>query len=183
MRTLEDRRYEEERANADDRDLRSRTDAKHERVSEENALMALAKRLVELKDKQLQRLALPEDVLEAVVFARTIRSAPAHTRQLRLIRQHLRRLGRHAIEARLNDAPPARASTPAANASGETSSAAAAWLERLLSEGDAALVDLLQQYPNADRQVLRQQMRTVVKGSRPAEARLRDMLSELVEAG
>jgi ribosome-associated protein len=179
MRSLADRRYEQQRANADDRDLRSRTDAKHERVAEETALMAIAKRLIELKDKRLERLALPEDVLEAVVFARSIQSAPALTRQLRLIRQHLRRLGRHGIEARLNEDPPPRAAAVAPPAAAEAS-AASAWLERLLSEGDAALVELIQQYPDADRQALRQHMRACAKGSRAAEARLKSLLDDLI---
>jgi ribosome-associated protein len=185
MRTLANRRYEQERADADDRDLRSRTDAKRERVTEETALMELAKRLVELKDKRLERLALPEDVVEAVVFARSIQSAPALTRQLRLIRQHLRRLGRQALEARLDEAPPPKVAAPVA-APDEQTSAASVWLERLLEEGDVALEELLQQHPSADRQALRQQMRACAKGPRSnrrdsPDARLLSLLAELTD--
>jgi ribosome-associated protein len=171
MRSLADREHEREMAEADDRDLRSRTDARFVRVAEETALKELAKALVELKVKQLERLELPEDLHEAVRFAQSISSAIAFTRQIRLIRQHLRRLGRAPIEARLEALREGRlqaTSTPAAAGKPAVDGAVQAWLERIASDGDAALAALFTEHPGADRQVLRQQVRALTKARQSA---------------
>lgn len=183
-------------AEADDRDLRSRTDAREVRVTEEIALKVLAKALVELKPRQLERLALPEDVHEAVRFAQAITTAVAFNRQIRLIRQRLRRVGRAPIETRLEALREGRLEpaevTPAEPASAHER-AVRAWLERIESEGDAALEALFTEHPSADRQALRQRARALVKARQSAtspserrvqqaERELSERLSELVSA-
>lgn len=183
-------------AEADDRDLRSRTDAREVRVNEEVALKALAKSLVELKAKQLERLELPEDVHEAVRFAQAITSAVAFNRQIRLIRQHLRRVGRAPVEARLEALREGRLHSeeaPAAAPPSPLDSALRAWLERIESEGDVALEALFTEHPSADRQALRQRVRALAKARQSAtgegdrrvqraERELSERLSELVGA-
>lgn len=179
-------------AEADDRDLRSRTDARRERVTEETALKKLAERLVALKPRQLDKLELPEFLDDAVRFGQTITSPIALQRQIRLIRQHLRSMGRAAdIEARLEAAreAPVRAA-PSAPLHPEHVSL---WLQRLVDEGHGALEALFSEHPSADRQALRHQLRAVMKarqsalgpndrGVQRAEHKLCLTLSELLGA-
>jgi ribosome-associated protein len=183
-------------AEADDRDLRSRTDAREVRVTEEIALKELAKALVELKPRQLERLELPEDVHEAVRFAQSITSAVAFNRQIRLIRQHLRRHGRAPIETRLEALREGRLRSeeaPSAEPQAPADDPVRLWLERIESEGDVALEALFGEHPSADRQALRQRTRALGKARQAAsggsdrrvqraERELYESLSELVGA-
>lgn len=98
MRTLADRQREREKAEADDRDLTSRTDRRREQSSRETALKKLARRLVGLKPHQLTALALGEELRDAIDHARAIRSANAHNRQIAVVRQHLRDMGTRVAE-------------------------------------------------------------------------------------
>jgi len=181
-------------AEADDRDLSSRSDARKVRIAEETALKELAQALVELKPRQLERLALPEDVHEAVRFAQSISSAVAFNRQIRLIRQHLRRVGRAPIEERLEalrhgtlQAEAAPTAEPAAPVDGPLQQ----WLERIENEGDAALEALFSEYPSADRQAIRQRVRTLAKARQSAaggtdrnvQRAERDLGERLIELG
>jgi ribosome-associated protein len=166
MRSLADREHEREIAEADDRDLSSRTDARSVRVAEETALKELAKALVELKPKHLDRLELPEDVYEAVRFGQSITSAIAFTRHIRRIRQHLRRIGRGPIEAKLAALREGRLPSPTAPVASSKSApdtAVRRWLERIAGEGDAALEALFAEHPDADRQSIRQRARALSK--------------------
>jgi ribosome-associated protein len=194
MRSLADREHERQLADADDRDLSSRTDARTVRVAEETALKELAKALVELKPKQLPRLDLPEDLLEAVRFGQAISSPIAFTRHIRVIRQHLRRIGRAPIQARLEALREGRlppASAPSKTSESAPDTAVRRWLERIQSEGDAALEALFAEHPDADRQSLRQRVRELGKARdtavsetdrrlQRAEQQLCERLSELV---
>src|SRR5437868_2341862 len=73
-----------------DEDLRSRSDARRERKESEEALMLLAKALVDLPERTLSKLALPEDVLDVVVKARLVPGGGPKNRALRLVRIVLR---------------------------------------------------------------------------------------------
>jgi ribosome-associated protein len=196
VRTWANREHERLTAEADDRDLSSRTDARKARISEEAALKELAQALVDLKPRQLQRLALPEDVHEAVRFAQSIPSAVAFNRQIRLIRQHLRRVGRAPIEARLealrDGTLHAQEEAPAAEPA-PLDGALQVWLERIEQEGDEALEALFSEHPSADRQAIRQRVRALTKARQAAagatdrnvqraERELSERLSELVGA-
>jgi ribosome-associated protein len=58
-----------------------------------------------------------------------------------------------------------------------------AWRERLLDDGDTALAQLLDEYPNADRQLLRQLVRNTLeerKRNKPPRA-FRELYRELRE--
>ena len=183
MRTLADRLNEQAKAEADDRDLASRSDRRREQNSREKALKALATRLVALKLRQLERLPLDEETLRAVLTAQAISSANAKNRQVSVVRQHLRQLGPGAedLEAQLEAllqgiALPVLASTvversPVARVAPVTQSPdVLAWKERFAVEGDAGLDQFMGSYPHADRQLLRQQMRAVAKARRLADA-------------
>jgi ribosome-associated protein len=190
MRTLADRRHEQAKADADDRDLTSRTDLRREQNAREAALKQLARRIVELKPQQLAALELEEALLEAVQLARALPHAGARNRQIAVVRQHLRDMGQRAtaIETRLNRGPSGAAAASSSGAPREASRALA-WMERLASEGDRALAELCAQHPEAPRQQLRQQVRAVVKArggsdfsaAARAERRLRLALESLLD--
>jgi ribosome-associated protein len=100
-RKLTDILAERAKAEADDRDLRSRTDARLERKHSEAALADLARAMVAVNDRQLALLELPEALLDAVLEARAIRSPRARDRALRVVRRELRAGDSAAIQARL----------------------------------------------------------------------------------
>jgi ribosome-associated protein len=101
MRKLKDILREQAKADRDDRDLHSRTDARRERKRSEAALADLARRLVGLTERQLSALALPEPLLDAVREARAIRSARARDRATRVVRRELRQGDAESIEEQL----------------------------------------------------------------------------------
>lgn len=173
MRSLADRLQEQKKADADDRELTSRTDRRREQNARETELKALAVQLVGLKPQKLAPLGLDEQMLNAILSAQAIKSPNARNRQVSVVRQHLRELGGAAVEALVallsarDRGAAARQPSPSGSA-GETASAAATWTERLVAEGDAALEELLQSHPDVERQVLRQRVRAVAKAGRAA---------------
>jgi ribosomal 50S subunit-associated protein YjgA (DUF615 family) len=103
VRKLSDILAERARAEADDRDLRSRSDARRARKQIESDLVDLARTLCALSSRQIERVDLPEPVLEALTAARAIHSAAARNRALRLVRRELRAADVEAIRARLEE--------------------------------------------------------------------------------
>jgi ribosome-associated protein len=188
VRTLQDRQNEQDKAQADDRELESRTDRRRQQDAHETMLKAVATRLVSAKPAALQRLGLDEELLAAVAMAQAIRSAPARNRQVNVVRQHLRALGPDldALVRRLDAPGSARAASApvAAPAAPAASSAVKTWSERLAESGDEALAELMQLHPDADRQLLRQRMRELSRARASAhaqsvaraEVRLREVL-------
>src|SRR5690606_9207891 len=98
MRSLKSIKAERAKAELDDRDPRSRNDARTERLAHADRLMTLAKTLCELPEKTLRRLELPELVADAVASGRLIESPNAFKRQLKLIRKELGDADYEAIE-------------------------------------------------------------------------------------
>mgnify|MGYP001007350934 CR=1 FL=1 len=80
-------------AHADDAERPS----KSQRKRESHALQALGEQLVELRDDVLLRLPLDEDLVEAIRFARTIRSHEGRRRQLQLVGKLMRHADGEAI--------------------------------------------------------------------------------------
>lgn len=188
MRSLKDRQRQDSLAESDNRDLVSRSDKRKIRVTAEEGLKELALSLVGLKPKNLKRIELPDYVVESIDKARSFKSAKARNRQVLVVRQHLREIDAEAVHVAVTDIlfPPVRkapataaASVAVAAANGQGPASAEAlgaapddrdnridiWEQRLLQEGDGALGRLLAQYPHANRQGLRQLLRTVRKAS------------------
>jgi len=119
-------------------------------------LQALGAALVELPESRLRALALDNDLLQAVVEAKRIRSHGAKRRQL----QYIGRLMREV------DPAPIRAGLAAIE--GHSAQAAAqhrraeAWRERLLGD-DEALTEFAAAHPGADLQALRALIRNARK--------------------
>jgi ribosome-associated protein len=172
VRKLDDILAEQNRP--DDRDLRSRTDARKERKSEEESLAHLAEQLVDLSPHGLSALELPEDVLGAVLEAQRISSAAARNRQLRVVRRTLRENDSGAIRQRIEALvhPPGPPDLER--------SIAAEWTDRLIAEGDEALTALIAEFPEADRQRLRQLVRRVHAAGPNEKQRARRLVLEAV---
>lgn len=176
MRSLADRQRHDRLAEADDRVLESRSDRRRAQRSSEESLRRLALRLADLKRHQRGRLGLPSDLDDALAALEAIQSAAARERQVRMVRQILRSSDAKAVEASL-----AASVTPDRyqRSAGPEPAVAGGWLGRLLSEGDAALSELVRRHPLIERGRVRQLMRSARRESTPGPARKR--LAKLVE--
>ncbi|WP_269791503.1 ribosome biogenesis factor YjgA [Stenotrophomonas sp. Iso1] len=122
-------------------------------------ILALGEQLVDLTPAQLARLPIPEGLLEHIEYSKRITSHGARKRQLAFLAKQMRREDDETLEAIRN----------ALDANSETSRREVAimhrmerWRERLLAEGDAALAELLDEHPEADRQELRTLVRNAL---------------------
>ena len=119
-------------------------------------LQALGTALVELPEPQLKAMGLAENLLRAVLEAKRIKSHEARRRQM----QYIGRL--------MRDVDPAPLRAQVAAVEGHSAQANArhrrleAWRERLLAD-DAALTEFAAEYPGADLQALRTQIRNARK--------------------
>ena len=119
-------------------------------------VLALAGQLATLEPGRLARLPVPEHLLPHIAEARRITSHIARKRQLAFLAKQMRREDDEALEAIRDaldeDGVAARREVAAMHR-------VEAWRERLLADGDAALAELLEEHPAADRQHLRQLVR------------------------
>src|SRR5690606_5246377 len=148
-------------------------------------VLGLAGQLAGLSDAELARLPVPEALLPHIAQARRITSHIARKRELAYLAKQMRREDEEVLDA-LRDA---------LDASGETARREIAamyraeeWRERLITEGDAALGELLASHPDADRQALRQLVRNAAsergKGKPPrAQRELFRMVRTLLVEG
>ena len=146
---------EEEDAPPDvfDQDVR-RSHRQHKQQVE--AFARLGKELVELAPHELSKLDLEPELHEAIVGCRDLRKT-ARVRELRRIATALRRVDARALRDRLDEL----ASGDRAKVQHEK--ALERWRERLIDGGDAELSAFVEAYPNADRQRLRQLVRSAGK--------------------
>ncbi len=118
------------------------------------ALQKLGETLVELSDRELARMPIEDDrVREVIHEARGIRSHSARRRHL----QYLGKLMRSIDPAPIQQALEALHQRRRGNA--EAFHRLEQWRERLLREGDPAVQALLEEFPDGDRQLLRQLIR------------------------
>jgi len=123
-------------------------------------VLALANQLSALSPVQLARLPVPEALLPHIAEARRITQHVAHKRQVAFLAKQMRREDDAALDA-IRDA--LDAGGEAARREAALLHRAEAWRERLLAEGDAALAELLDAHPGADRQSLRQLARNAAE--------------------
>ncbi len=119
-------------------------------------VLALAERLVELPDGQLAAVALPDDLRELVRDSRRITAQIARKRQLQFLAKAMRREEDDVLDAIRGALDKGRDQSRRETAELHRLEA---WRERLLEDGDEALAELLDEYPAADRQLLRQLVR------------------------
>ena len=161
-------------------DRTSRSDLRRARKVREEALARLGRDLVALSDKNLQRLGVPDVVLEAIQEARVIKSMRALERQLRVVRNMLRDEDWPSLRARLDrlllHGAPALARTP------KNEGIEREWVVRLLGEGTPALDELLMEHPEADRKHLRQLIKHAEHGSEERRKRAETKLAQALRS-
>ena len=145
-------------------------------------VLALGQKLSGLTDSQLAKLPVPESLLPHIRETRRITSHIAKKRQLAFLAKQMRREDDEVLEA-IRDALDEKGET--ARREVAAMHRVESWRDRLLAEGDAALGEFIAQYPDADRQALRQLVRNTLeerKRNKPPRAyrelfrHLRDMM-------
>ena len=142
----------------EERSVRSRSDARRAEAAREEALVRLAKDLVEQSERRLERLDLPDPVLDAVLDAHKIKSHAALNRQIRTVRGALRGAEWWTIRAKLDELLETGVASEGYGREME-------WVVRLVGEGNEALDALLRDHPSADRGHLRTLIRNVIKAN------------------
>ena len=122
-------------------------------------VLALAEKLATLSDAQLERLPIPDGLLPHIVETRRMTAHGARKRQTAFLAKQMRREEDATLDA-IRDA--LDAGGEAAKRETARMHRAEHWRERLLADGDAALGELLDEHPNADRQQLRQLVRNAL---------------------
>jgi len=126
-------------------------------------VLELAEKLASLTPTQLARLPIPDDLLPHLEQTRKITAHIARKRQLAFLAKQMRREDDETLEAirdALDEDGVAARREVAALHRVET------WRDRLLADGDAALAELLDEFPHADRQHLRQLVRNALEERR-----------------
>lgn len=123
------------------------------------ALQALGAELAALNDAQLDSIALPEALRDAVIAARRISSFEARRRQLQYIGKLMRSVDPEPIRARLD------AWKASSNGQAAQLHRAERWREEML-EGDEALDRFIAAHPHADAE----QLRVLVRNTRRERA-------------
>ncbi len=119
-------------------------------------LQALGVALAELSESLLKEMRLGEDLLEAVLEAKRIRSHEAKRRQMQYIGRLMREVDPAPIRSRLAELEGSSAQATARHRRLET------WRERLLGD-DEALTAFAAEHPGADLQALRALIRNARK--------------------
>ena len=128
--------------------------SKSQMKREMHALQELGEKLVELTFDKLKQLNLPEDLEAAITQAKSIKKHGAKRRQLQYIGRLMRDVDADDIQKRYDNVT--QHSAAAVNMLHKIEK----WRDRLIEEGDVALEEFVQQFPDTDRQQLRLLMRT-----------------------
>lgn len=137
----------------------SRTDMKRE----SDALQALGEELLELRADRLERLALPEKLMDALTELRRITNFEGRRRQVQFIGKLMRKLEEDAV-GQIRTALAEQRQGPAREAA--LLHHAEQWRTVLL-EDDEALARWMTQYPETDVQQLRALVRQARKDAKP----------------
>lgn len=121
------------------------------------ALQALGEKLVELTPMQLEQLELPEELLSAINQAQAIKKHGARRRQLQFIGRLMRSVDADAIQHQLDNISRHSAESISRHHQMEK------WRDKLLEDGDSALTEFINTYPDADRQQLRTLIRSAIQ--------------------
>jgi len=127
------------------------------------ALFALGEKMSELTVTQLNTLELPENIHKAVIEASGMPHKGARKRLLKFIAGQLHKIDVEPIVEKL-----ARLENKSAHAVREHH-IVERWRDQLMTGGDDALTVLLDEYPDADRQHLRQLLRNAQKEAEAAK--------------
>ena len=156
--------------------------SKSARKREMTARQKLGEALVELSERELVKIPVEDErVLETIREVRAIKSNSARRRHLQYLGKLMRSVDPEPIAAALDALHQQRRGEAKAFQELE------AWRDTLLQEGDSAIQGLIQRFPTADRQMvrqlLRQHKRETATGKPPAASRkLFRYLRELAES-
>lgn len=154
--------------------------SKSERKREAERITQLGKTISELGEPDIRRLPLDDAVLDAVLTLRSITTRGARKRQLLYLGKLLRKSDLGELERGLAQLQ------QAAKTANQHFHAVEAWRDQLLQDGPDALSEFVRQYPECDRQRLRQLLRNArreqelnkpPKSSRELFKHLRDIMS------
>lgn len=120
---------------------------------EMTALQELGETLVKLSNRDLQRVPVDEDLKAEILKARSIQQREGRRRQLQFIGKLMRSIDCTPIEAALQQMAAGN------RAEARQFHALEDMRDQLIANADNALENILQTYPNADRQHLRQLIR------------------------
>lgn len=124
---------------------------------EMTALQKLGEELVNLSPAKLAKIPMPEQLQEAVMLARRLKNREGKRRQLQYIGKIMRVIDSDAIQQALDSFH------HESLAFRQHFHRLENWRDRLISEGDRAMEDLLVEIPELDRQHLRQLIRQAQK--------------------
>ena len=153
--------------------------SKSQRKRDAHAVKDLGETLVNLEASQLSKFELPEFIVDIINETRRIKKHGARKRQLQYLAKQLRQLDTEPLQQQLQQLQRPHHEQVALLHTIEQ------WRDRLLQQGQQALTDFLSEYPQADRQHLRQLVRNAQQESQqqtaPRAARqlfkyLRDLL-------
>ena len=129
----------------DDDDEGAQPPSKSARKRAAHAAQELGESLIALRDAELEALALPSQLTEAIRAARRINSRAAGARQRQYIGKLMRTLELEPIRAALAERSAADARET------ERFKRVENWRERLIAEGEPALAELARWHPGIDR--------------------------------
>ena len=127
--------------------------SKSSRKRDAQAVLDLAKALVDLSDRRFAGFSLDEEIREAAALARSIRAYGGRKRQIQFLAKLMRNADLDAIRDQF------QAIEDHSSRERRRHHLLEQWRDRLLDEGDACFNDLLEQWPAADRQHIRQLLR------------------------
>jgi ribosome-associated protein len=127
--------------------------SKSQKKRESAALQKLGEELAGLDAEQLRKMEMPGELLGALLEAQEMRQHGARKRQFKFIGKLLRDLDPAGLQETLETLREKKADADLAFHRVER------WRDRLIGEGDAALTELMQEYPEADARQLRQLIR------------------------
>ncbi|WP_133499698.1 ribosome biogenesis factor YjgA [Cognatilysobacter terrigena] len=133
--------------------------SRSEQRREALGVLDLAETLAGLTDAQLARVPVPESITPHILDTRRITSNIARKRQLAFLAKQMRKLDDEELQA-MRDALDEKSESSRAEVA--AMHRVEAWRTKLLDGGDAALAELLDLHPDADRQRLRQLVRNAL---------------------
>ncbi len=143
--------------NPDDISAEPQPKSKSELKREMTALQKMGEELVNLPAAKLEKIPMDELLEDAVMLARRLKNREGKRRQLQYIGKIMRNIDSEAIQQKLDSFH------HQSQTFRQTQHKLEQWRDRLLSEGDTAISDLLNTYPELDRQHLRQLIRQANK--------------------
>ncbi|QJQ96447.1 MULTISPECIES: ribosome biogenesis factor YjgA [Halomonadaceae] len=127
--------------------------SKTQRKQEMQALQALGEKIIALSDAERARLPLSDDMLDAVEETTRIRSHEGRRRHMQYVGKLMRREDMTAIQAAFDEFEQEKLKRDHAFHRLEK------WRDRLIDEGDEAVEAFIIDFPDVDRQALRQLVR------------------------